>query len=268
MATCKNCGKPLILSGGKCVYCGASPYDIPKNEHRGMLIKKTIDIVFCIDCSWPMAPILDSIKDNIAYLIEEINQYNKGARIVADWRARVMGFRNFEEDNEYLLNDNPFVSTLEDIQAQLNGIVCKGCSENSPKSSSLDAIWCATETTKWRDWESSDYPDDYIGRWGRHSFVVLFTANKTLTVNIKTKVNLSESNLDVEGSVPEHLALCNAIREKYIVLTVFGPNDPELNSLLSIPYSQITLFEDPIDFYYHKQLDFSSIINTFDETLS
>ena len=22
MATCKNCGKPLILSGGKCVYCG------------------------------------------------------------------------------------------------------------------------------------------------------------------------------------------------------------------------------------------------------
>lgn len=24
MATCKNCGKPLIISNGKCVYCGAS----------------------------------------------------------------------------------------------------------------------------------------------------------------------------------------------------------------------------------------------------
>lgn len=24
METCKNCGKPLILSGGKCIYCGAS----------------------------------------------------------------------------------------------------------------------------------------------------------------------------------------------------------------------------------------------------
>ena len=25
MATCKNCGKPLILNGGKCAYCGADP---------------------------------------------------------------------------------------------------------------------------------------------------------------------------------------------------------------------------------------------------
>ena len=32
MALCKNCGKQLIISGGKCAYCGASPYDIPKIE--------------------------------------------------------------------------------------------------------------------------------------------------------------------------------------------------------------------------------------------
>ncbi len=25
MATCNNCGKPLILNGGKCVYCGSDP---------------------------------------------------------------------------------------------------------------------------------------------------------------------------------------------------------------------------------------------------
>ena len=49
MATCKNCGKPLILKGGKCVYCGEDP-----NQKSGgiikptekLLFKKTIDIVF------------------------------------------------------------------------------------------------------------------------------------------------------------------------------------------------------------------------------
>ena len=25
MATCKNCGKPLMTNGGQCVYCGADP---------------------------------------------------------------------------------------------------------------------------------------------------------------------------------------------------------------------------------------------------
>ena len=32
MAICKNCGKPLILNGGKCVYCGASEKQTPRNN--------------------------------------------------------------------------------------------------------------------------------------------------------------------------------------------------------------------------------------------
>lgn len=32
MATCKNCGRPLILSGGKCAICGADPYEPPQSN--------------------------------------------------------------------------------------------------------------------------------------------------------------------------------------------------------------------------------------------
>ena len=36
MATCKHCGKPLILSGGKCLYCGFSSYQeiAPKDDKK------------------------------------------------------------------------------------------------------------------------------------------------------------------------------------------------------------------------------------------
>ena len=140
------------------MYCGAEPgkkSSIKSTEK--FLFKKTIDIVFCIDCSWPMAPVLDSIKDNIVRLIEEIDQYNQdSSHILADWRARVLGYRNFEEDYECLLNDNPFVSSIEELNAQLLGLVCKGCSENNQCSSSLDALWYATKCSDWRPVEHSE----------------------------------------------------------------------------------------------------------------
>lgn len=32
MAICKHCGKPLILSGGKCLYCGKAPNETLRPE--------------------------------------------------------------------------------------------------------------------------------------------------------------------------------------------------------------------------------------------
>ena len=259
MANCKECGKPLILSGGKCIYCGASPYDILNNGHRGWSIKKAIDIVFCVDCSWPIAPVLDSIKDNIVHLIEDINQHNKEARIVADWRARVMGVRNFEEDNEYLLNDNPFVSTLEEVKCQLSDIICKGYSENSPMSSSIDAIWYAIETTDWRYKASAN--DEGVRDPNWLSYVVVFTASHPSPVNIKTITDLPAAD-------SETIVLVQTLNVDHVKLTLFGPDDPVFKEMRVTPGSEINLFEDPIEFYYHKRLDFSSIINSFDESLS
>ena len=261
MEICKHCGKPLIMNGGKCVYCGASPYEIPKKEYKGLSRRRTVDIVICVDCSWPMAPVLDSVKDNIIHLIEDINQYNKGARIVADWQARIIGYRNFEEDNEYLLNDNPFVFTLEEVKSQLSNIVCKGYSENSPKSSSLDALWHATKTSNWR-YKEFDHDEEFGGiDRGFPVFVILFTSSLPLPVNIKTLV-------DIYGADSDPSVLMGEMNASRIHLTLFGPDNLVYKELRQAPCSTINLFKDPIEFYYHKQLDFSSIINSFDGFLS
>lgn len=45
MATCKNCGKPLILSGGKCIYCGADPNQDSSSAQEGTPIRKSRPIV-------------------------------------------------------------------------------------------------------------------------------------------------------------------------------------------------------------------------------
>lgn len=259
MATCKNCGKPLIISGGKCIYCGTSPYDIPKKDPAKLSIKNTIDIVICVDCSWPMAPVLDSVKDNIVHLLEDINEYNKDAKLVADWRARIIGYRNFEEDNEYLLNDNPFVATIEGVKSQLAGIICKGYSENSPKSSSLDALWYAIETSDWHYRKSEE--DSIYGKRGVLSYVVLFTVSQSLPINLKTIKDLPPANLDTT-------ILNDKMCIDFIRLTLFGPEDSMFKEMNKVPRSEINLFKDPIEFYYHKRLDFSSIINSFNATIS
>lgn len=70
-------------------------------------------------------PVLDSIKDNIAKLMEGI-EYD------INWCARVMGYRNFDIDEKCLLNDNPFVTTVEELNTQLDGMVAKGFAEKEP----------------------------------------------------------------------------------------------------------------------------------------
>ena len=44
MANCKYCGNPLILSGGKCVYCGASEM-LPKRNNMQQVINGTKQFV-------------------------------------------------------------------------------------------------------------------------------------------------------------------------------------------------------------------------------
>lgn len=46
MATCKNCGRPLILSKGKCLYCGATPNSTPQKVSNGQpAIRKSKPII-------------------------------------------------------------------------------------------------------------------------------------------------------------------------------------------------------------------------------
>ena len=102
MATCKNCGKPLIPYGGKCVYCGADVSGPKKNIKQKWFPKRfkhIIDLVFCVDCSGSMKPVINSIKQDVLSFVKNLdsgeNEYFNIHNDEWDWRARVIRLSKF-----------------------------------------------------------------------------------------------------------------------------------------------------------------------------
>lgn len=252
MEKCKKCGKPWIPYKGKCVYCGAYMSDEtetaeteypPRGPYRpGIVYRETprvysvaADFVFCLDCSSSMLNVLNSIKDNIIRFMESIDTM-EFSRI--DWRARVMGYRNFDVDEEYLMNDNPFVSSVEELRKQLDGMEAKGYVENEP-CSTLDAIWYAAKKSEWRN--------------KCLKIILVFTDAQTKPVNKKTCDEIKEADDDLDILAKEfdanHIRLClRGLEHSVYVL------------LMKIPRSIIVQFKDSIEYYYHKDLELDNLL--------
>lgn len=269
METCKNCGRPLIPHKGKCLYCGADLVTKTKTikQQKIMLRKYSIDIVFCIDCTCSMASILPSIKENILKFIDVCNDSK------VDWRGRVVLFRDSEVDKEWLENDNPFVSQKENLELQLDSVMAKGSIEDETNASSIfDALFYAETASPWRNIRFPGGPLDsdekeFLKSGGGYGFqfVVGFTDSNPKLYSSKTLEKIEELEK------PE-------AKDKYIRgirRLVFAPRGK--NHETGLPsyawnwdYSdrrRYTLkdFEDPIEFYYHKELDFSSIYSVLSE---
>ncbi|MBA2244198.1 MAG: VWA domain-containing protein, partial [Gemmatimonadetes bacterium] len=97
------------------------------------------DIVFLIDVSGSMAPIIDALKRNIELFIDSLSS-GEGNNVspVRDWRAKAVGYRDFEADAEPFI-DNPFVRDVTALKAQLAGLVAQGGGDEP--ESLLDALF-------------------------------------------------------------------------------------------------------------------------------
>lgn len=215
-------------------------------DKKTLYQKVYIDIVFCIDCT--AASVIRFIRgDVLPKILESLNEPGLilespyklyKLRNVIDWRARVMGYRDFEFDEEYLMNDNPFVSTIEEVKCQLAGMdTIYGTGGDEPEST-LDAIWYAAMRSDWRS--------------NSHKFMFVFTDAPTKSVDEKTINDIICSDRDVD-------ILAQELNVNHIKLFLFGPKDSVYDSLVKIPRSEIVQFEgDPFEFYWN--LDLSSIV--------
>ncbi len=115
-------------------------YKYNMNQHNR--VKHSFDIVFCFDCSGSMAGCIDNLRLRAETLI---NNFNTNV----DWRVKVMGFRDANIDSEYIINNMPFVTNVEDVKKQLSSIETTGGNNDNPRSA-LDVMWYATKETEWR----------------------------------------------------------------------------------------------------------------------
>ncbi len=74
-----------------------------------------VDIVFCIDVTGSMTPILDRVKDNALRFYDDVqkNLTEKGKN-VDELRVRVIAFRDFKADGAAALQESPFFRLPEE----------------------------------------------------------------------------------------------------------------------------------------------------------
>ena len=112
-----------------------------------------VDIVFCIDATGSMTPIIDQVKANALRFYDDVqsNLTAKGKN-VDQLRVRVIGFRDFAADGAAALDESPFFTLPDeraDFSAFVNGLVAEGGGD-APESGleavalAIDSPWTTT----------------------------------------------------------------------------------------------------------------------------
>lgn len=214
-----------------------------QKKSESLKIKGVADIVFCFDVTGSMTEIINSVKENVEKLVEGFATYDENVSL--DWRARVMGYRDFVEDTEFLINDRPFVTTVDELREQINGMEAKEYTGGDEPESTLDAIWYAARKSDWRD--------------NCHKIVVVFTDDAPKPVDEKTLADISGSDGDIE-------VLAQELNVQHIKLFLWGKKDPVYDALTRIPRADIVQFDNPTEDF--KALDFSTLMTTIGKTVS
>lgn len=210
-------------------------------EQKQTKVKGVADIVFCIDTTGSMQNCIDGVKANIHNFATSIK--NASANVKVEWRARILGYRDFNVDSDYLLNDFDFVSSSEELQSQLDKVIADGGGD-APEST-LDAIAYAILKSNWR------IPCQKI--------VVVFTDAPTIpNLHSKTKTELG---------IPDDIEVFKqTLMEKHVKLFLFGPKDPIYDEFSKVSRTVIKQYDDIEDGL--QNVDFKSIMDMIGKTVS
>jgi len=169
----------------------------PKPAARGL--SYAVDIVFCIDVTGSMTPIIDQVKTNALRFYDDVqkNLTEKGKNVDA-LRVRVVAFRDFKADGEAALQESPFF-LLPNEQSRfadfVNGLIAEGGGD-SPESG-LEAVALAINSP----WATTGDR--------RRQVIVVWTDQPAQTMD--------------PSSVPEHLA--SRVSPDFNSLTDLWEND-------------------------------------------
>jgi hypothetical protein len=137
-------------------------------------VKGVVDIVFLMDATGSMQGCIDQLKENVKLFVDTMTAKNANHDSpVKDWRAKVVGFRDYKADGEdkWLVN-NDFTSNVEVLRGQLDNLKAYGGGD-IPESL-LDALYIVANMGQT---ELQDYP--IPSKWRYRSsaarVVVIFT---------------------------------------------------------------------------------------------
>ena len=201
----------------------------PRAKTRGVA-----DIVFLIDVSGSMTPVIDALRKNIETFIDSLSQgdANKAAA-VKDWRGKIVGYRDIESaESEGLpwIEDNPFVRDAVALKAQLGGLRANGGGDEP--ESLLDALYKLATMEASPKGAQSEEPTRWRYRSEAARVVVVFT-----DASFKETMSVPEA----KGGALQDVA--NVIMANRIILSLFAPNFEGYDRLSQIDKSEWEVVE-------------------------
>lgn len=181
-----------------------------------------VDIVFCIDATGSMQPIIDQVKANAKKMPEEImaKSEEKGKKI-KQLRLKLIEYRDLVEDQTGQMVEYDFTTDANVFKSQVDKIVADGGGDYP--ESTFDAILRACES----DW--------YNGQGKKRKIIIVMTDDKpreihpsslkegespTVTTVINRYLGMSESNegrlLIIAPECEEYSLLAQAEFTEYI----------------------------------------------------
>lgn len=136
----------------------------------GKAFKYDVDIVFCIDATGSMNPVIDMVKKNVQKLPDDISrcaQLNK--KVIDRLRLRIILFRDYQYDGEHAMEATKFFNIPEEqelFNRIINSIIVDGGGDEP--ESGLEALAYAMSS----DWQKKEH-----GRKRRQIIVVLTDAS-------------------------------------------------------------------------------------------
>lgn len=234
-------------------------------------LKGAADIVFLLDSTGSMGPCIAALKENIHVLIETLvrGDEQKGIVPVQDWRARVVGYRDFLDcnKNEKIANtyrkfgkggwfiSNPFTRDKDVLHSQLDSLKAfgggavrsnstvrlsrggsQGANTESSPESLLDALMLVLKSG-YLPIEKQDDDSEDARAWRKNGvgrIVVVFTDagfHPTMSYNAQNSF-FEEAQLypiNLKGAGLDELE--NAIQTGFFKVYVFAPQKAEYDEL-------------------------------------
>jgi hypothetical protein len=196
--------------------------------------KGVADIVFVIDVSGSMTPIIDALRKNIETFIDSLSRGDaNNAAPVKDWRGKVVGYRDIEHaEAEGLpwIEDHPFVRDGVALKAQLADLRAAGGGDEP--ESLLDVIYkVATMEASPKGAQGED-PNKWRYRSEAARVVVVFT-----DAAFKETMSIPEAK---GGSLQD---VANVVMANRIILSLFAPNFEGYDRLSQIDKSEWEVVE-------------------------
>ena len=210
-----------VQSGGPL----AAPAPPPRGKTKGVA-----DIVFLIDVTGSMAPIIDALRKNIEVFVDSLSSGDaNNAAPVKDWRGKVVGYRDAEHDRDWF-QDHPFVRDAVALKAQLADLRAEGGADEP--ESLLDALYKVATMEASPKGAQSEEPGKWRYRSEAARVVVVFT-----DASFKETMVIPEAK---GGSLQD---VANAVMANRIILSLFAPNFEGYDRLSQIDKSEWEVVE-------------------------